>query len=90
MVAKAASIVIGSGKKHTNKLITPIRLMFELFFSLFRPKHDRLATIYQTKEVATTNKCTSPAGNFGGNADAVVQCRAHCPMNHIQGFTRSH
>jgi hypothetical protein len=27
---------------------------------------------------------------FGGNTDAVVQCRAHCPMNHIKGFTRSH
>jgi hypothetical protein len=35
--------------------------------------------IYQTKEVAITNKCTSVAGNFGGNADAAApaQCRAH-------------
>ncbi len=37
MVAKAASIIVGSGQKHTNKLLTPIRLMFELFFSLYRP-----------------------------------------------------
>jgi hypothetical protein len=36
------------------------------------------------------NKCTSIAGNFGGNADAAVRCRVHCPMNHIQGFTSSH
>jgi hypothetical protein len=64
--------------------------MFEHFSSLYRPYHGLLATIYQTKEAAMTNKCTSVAGNFGGNADAAVQCRAHCLMNHIQGFTRSH
>jgi hypothetical protein len=46
--------------------------------------------LYQTKEAAMTNKCTSIAGSFSGDADAVVQCRAHRPMNHIQGFTRSH
>jgi hypothetical protein len=37
-----------------------------------------------------TNKCTSFAGNCGGHADVLVQYEAHCPMNHIQGFTRSH
>jgi hypothetical protein len=29
------------------------------------------------------------AGNFDHHADVVVQCRGHCPMEHIQGFTRS-
>jgi hypothetical protein len=72
MESKAASIIVGSGQKHTNKLITPIRLMFELFFSLYRPKHGLLATIHQTKEVTAMNKRTSVAGNFGGNADAAV------------------
>ncbi len=46
--------------------------MFELFFSLYRPKHGLLATIHQTKEVTAMNKRTSVAGNFGGNADAAV------------------
>ncbi len=30
------------------------------------------------------------AGDFDHHADVAVQCRAHCPMEHIQGFTRSH
>jgi hypothetical protein len=29
------------------------------------------------------------AGDFDHHADAVVQCRAHCPMKHILGFARS-
>jgi hypothetical protein len=36
-----------------------------------------------------TNECTSVAGNIGGHVDAVVKSGAHCPMDHIQGFTRS-
>jgi len=28
--------------------------------------------------------------DFGGHGDAAVQRRAHRPMEHIQGFTRSH
>jgi hypothetical protein len=34
-------------------------------------------------------KCTQITGDFDHHADAVVQCRAHHPMEHIQGFTRS-
>jgi hypothetical protein len=30
------------------------------------------------------------AGNFDCHADAVVRCRVHCLMEHIQGFPRSH
>jgi hypothetical protein len=30
------------------------------------------------------------AGNFDCHADAAVQCRAHHPMEHIQGYTGSH
>ena len=33
---------------------------------------------------------TANAGNFDPHADAAVPCRAHCPMAHIPGFTRSH
>jgi hypothetical protein len=90
MVAKTASIIVGSGQKYMNELTTPIRLIFELFFSLKRPQDGLLAVIYQTKEAATTNKCTFVDGNFGGHADAAVQCGLHHPMDHIQGFTRSH
>jgi len=38
----------------------------------------------------TTKKCRQIAGNFDHHADAAVQCRAHRPLEHIQGFTRSH
>jgi hypothetical protein len=35
-------------------------------------------------------KCTSFAGHFDGYDDAPVQCQAHCPMQHVQGYLRSH
>jgi hypothetical protein len=35
-------------------------------------------------------KYTSIAGNFDGYADTVVRCGAHCPIEHICGFMRSH
>jgi hypothetical protein len=35
-------------------------------------------------------KYTYFLGNFGGHADAAVQCRVHCLMDHIKGFTRSY
>ncbi len=30
------------------------------------------------------------AGNFDHRANVAIWCGAHCPMKHIQGFTRSH
>jgi hypothetical protein len=30
------------------------------------------------------------AGNFDCHGDAAVRFGAHCPMEHIPGFTRSH
>ena len=30
------------------------------------------------------------AGNYDCHGDAAVRCGAHRPMEHIQGFTRSH
>jgi hypothetical protein len=41
-------------------------------------------------EIDNNKKCRQIAGNFDGHADAAVQCVAHCPIAHIQGFTRSH
>jgi hypothetical protein len=35
-------------------------------------------------------KCRQIAGNFDCHADAAVQHRAHRPIEHIQGFARSH
>ncbi len=35
-------------------------------------------------------KCRQTAGNFVCYADAAVQRRAHRPMEHVQGFIRSH
>jgi hypothetical protein len=35
-------------------------------------------------------KCRERAGDFDHHVDAAVQCGAHCPMEHILGFTRSH
>ncbi len=35
-------------------------------------------------------KCRRIAGDFDCHADVVVRCRAHCVMEHIQGFTGSH
>jgi hypothetical protein len=34
-------------------------------------------------------KCTSFAGCFDGHADAWVQGCSYCPMQHVQGYTRS-
>jgi hypothetical protein len=34
--------------------------------------------------------CRQIAGIFDCHADAAVQCGAHRPMEHIQGFTRSY
>jgi hypothetical protein len=35
-------------------------------------------------------KYTSNAGDLDGHADTAVQCGAHCPMERIHGFMRSH
>jgi len=34
--------------------------------------------------------CRPIAGDFDGHGDAAVRREAHRPMEHIQGFTRSH
>jgi hypothetical protein len=37
-----------------------------------------------------TSKCTSVTAQFEGLADAPVLCGMHCPVQHVQGYTRSH
>jgi hypothetical protein len=42
-----------------------------------------------TKSMMTL-KCTSVAANFEGFADAPEQYRQHRPMQHVQGYYKSH
>jgi len=35
------------------------------------------------------NKCTSVAGHFDCCAEAMKQYMGHCPMQHVQGYSRS-
>jgi hypothetical protein len=39
-------------------------------------------------KIDDNKKCREIAGNFDGHADVAVQCRIHCQMEHIPGFTR--
>ena len=42
------------------------------------------------QQINNNEKCGQIAGDFDCHADAVVWRGAHCPMEHIQGFTGSH
>jgi hypothetical protein len=42
------------------------------------------------QKITNDKKCREIAGNFDHHADAAVQCKMHCPTEHILGFTRSH
>ena len=43
---------------------------------------------YGQQPIGNNKKCRQIAGNFDCHADAVVQRRVHCPIEH-QGFTQS-
>ncbi len=36
------------------------------------------------------NECTSIVGHFDGHDNAPVQFWVQCPMQHVQGYLRSH
>jgi hypothetical protein len=40
-------------------------------------------------KIDNSKRFTKIAGDFDHHGDALVQSRAHCPMKHIKGFTRS-
>jgi len=42
------------------------------------------------QQIDDNKKRRQIAGDFDGHGDAAVQREAHRPMEHIQGFTRSH
>jgi hypothetical protein len=46
---------------------------------------------YGQQQIGNNNKkYRQIAGDFDCNTDAAVRCGVHCPMKHVQGFTRSH
>jgi hypothetical protein len=45
---------------------------------------------YDTNKATMTNKCTSSASQFDGHGGVPEQCRRHCPMRHVQGYSGSH
>ncbi len=46
--------------------------------------------VVANNEINNDKKCRQIACNFDCHVDAVVQCWAHRPMEHIQGSLRSH
>jgi hypothetical protein len=48
-----------------------------------------LSMVVGDNGIDNNKKCRESAGYFDHHADAAVQCGAHCPMEHIPGFTRS-
>ena len=44
----------------------------------------------ERQQIDANQKCRQIADNFDCHADAAVRRGAHCLMEHIQGFTRSH
>jgi hypothetical protein len=46
--------------------------------------------VVANNKIDSNKKCRQIDGNFDGHGDAVVQRGVHRPMEHIQGFTRSH
>ena len=49
-----------------------------------------LAYIMSKQRIDDIRKCRQIAGDFDCHADAAVRRGADRPMEHIQGFTRSH
>jgi hypothetical protein len=46
--------------------------------------------VVANNEINGSKKYKSNAGNFDGHAATMVQCGAHCLMERIRGFMRSH
>jgi hypothetical protein len=45
---------------------------------------------YGQQQIGDNKKCRRIAGDFDCHTDAAVRRGAHLPIEHIQGFTRSH
>jgi len=42
------------------------------------------------QQIGDNKKCRRINGDFDCHEDTAVRCGAHCPMEHIPGFTQSH
>jgi hypothetical protein len=51
--------------------------------------HIAPAVTRATGKQTTTTTCTHFAGHFDGHGGAPVQYGTHCPMEEVQGFTKS-
>jgi hypothetical protein len=49
-----------------------------------------LAMLMGDNKINDEKKCRKIAGNFDHHGDVMVQSRVHHPIEHINGFTRSH
>ncbi len=49
-----------------------------------------LSTVKVNVEINDAKQYTTTAPCFDGRDDAPVQCRVYCPIEGVQGFTRSH
>jgi hypothetical protein len=45
---------------------------------------------YGQQQIGDNKKCRQITGDFDCHANAAVQCGAHCPIEHVQGFSWSH
>jgi hypothetical protein len=43
-----------------------------------------------TNKATMINECTSSVGRFNDHGSAPEQYRWHCPMWHVQGYSKSH
>jgi hypothetical protein len=60
------------------------RVMFMLTITWF------LSMIVGTIKINNHKKCKQITCDFDHHVDVVIQFGAHCTMEHIQGFSRSH
>jgi len=89
MVTETASIIDGGRPCYTNvnnilmnTLVTLINFILTITWSLAYGCGQQLNR--------RDKKCRQIDDDFDGHGDAVVRRGAHRPMEHIQGFTRSH
>jgi hypothetical protein len=41
-------------------------------------------------KLTMVSTCSTTIGHFDGHGGPLVQCKAHCPMQHVQGYSGSH
>jgi hypothetical protein len=92
MVAETASIIDGGRPNNTNMLIAHNALINKLVTRLYFILTITWSLAYVVCKHRTDNRTSSTcfAGHFDGHDNAPVRCQAHQPMQHVQGYLRSH